>query len=172
MFGRLHAWVSRSSWLALQGALLLPGCGEASDEGTAMRASFELEENECGNGLLEVDEEVDFDVSVSISDEDDEITWTDDSGDSTTGTTSGDSFLMTESYSSDQGNGCVITVTSRFVGTFEGTSDALSNVEGDLVIEYEAEDAEACDSLIDTSSGFRELPCDVVYSFDLDVDDD
>ena len=155
-------FVLLSTWLAL-------ACDEGSD-GTSMRASFELEENECGDGALDVSDEMDFDVAVYVST--DEIEWTaEDVNTYLSGVVSGDSFLMTDSKTVDQGSGCVVNVTSRYVGNFELVDGSLSDLKGELTIEYDAADEGACSGLIGASTGFRSLPCDVIYSFDLDPDD-
>lgn len=150
-------------------AVMATACDKLSG-GTQMRASFELEENECGGGALDVADEMDFDVTVAISG--DEIEWEADEVNAyLSGAVSGDSFLMTDTSRVDQGNGCIIEVTSRYLGTFERVAGKLSDLEGTLVIEYAAMDDVLCSGLIGSSSGFRSLPCEVSYSFDGDVKD-
>lgn len=161
----------RLRWLVLAGALAASGCNGSSD-GTQMTASFELEDNECGDGALDVEDELDLDVTVAIDEDSKDIEWTSaETGEYLAGAVSGDSFVITSSDSVDQGDGCVIEVTHRYSGTFELENGSASDLQGTLTIEYEAASEEDCAGWIGSSTGFRELPCDVVYSFDLDVDD-
>jgi len=156
-------------------ALSTVGC-QSQDTGDTFEISADRTSNSCGSGAVDATKEWEGNVSIEV--EGDNITWTEDqNGKTLEGTVSDDSFLITDSWTTvisegtEAAPGCSVTVRVRYVGTLDGTSGDIENIDGEMSISYTEVSGSDCSALIGANNGFDELPCEVTYAFDGDRTD-
>jgi hypothetical protein len=155
----------RSSVCAL--CLLPLGC-QSADQGELFEVDATLASSTCGSGA--VDPEDTWSFRVRLEREDNTLTWYDENTGSTLqGTINGDTFTIADVnvYTVTQGTvyvvGCSVRRHDHYSGTVTGSDDAITGLEGDLVLSYSQATGYDCDALIGAPDGFADLPCEVEY---------
>ena len=146
------------------------GCG-STDEGKLFDVTATLADSTCGSGAVNAKD--DWTFQVRLKKDSSTLTWYDvDSGTTTEGTISDGKFSVSAANNyvvtagSDSSTGCTVRRHDSYSG--DATLDKSSNLtklEGDIVFKYSQATGYNCDSLIGTSDGFDDLPCEVDYTF-------
>ena len=155
--------------------LLLPvwaftACEWNVETSEVFNVSATLVSTTCGTGAVDADDTISF--QVSLTRDDDALTWYDIDNDlemeglivddEVTVAASQD-FVITETDGED--NGCSVRRRDVYEATLVGEGDDIEQVEGDVTFTFSQVSGTDCDSLIGDSDGFDELPCEVEYEF-------
>jgi hypothetical protein len=146
------------------------GCGSTA-EGTLFKVTAALADSTCGSGAVNAKD--DWTFQVRLKKDGSTLTWYDvESGTTTEGNVSDGKFSVSAvnnyvvTAGSDSSTGCTVRRHDNYSG--DATLDSSSNLtklEGDIVFKYSQATGYNCDSLIGTTDGFDDLPCEVDYTF-------
>lgn len=151
--------------------LLLAVCGCEAQQGTLFKVEASLEDSTCGTGALDAEDNWDFEVRLEKDGS--TLTWYDvDSGMTIVGSIDDGKFSVSDANNyvvtaaSDYSVGCAVRRHDKYSGdaSFD-TSGGLTGLEGDMVFEYSQATGYDCDSMIGTTDGFEDLPCEIDYTF-------
>jgi len=151
--------------------LLVAGGCQIAQQGTLFEVKASLADSTCGTGALDAKD--DWSFEVRLTKDGSTLTWYDvDSGATLVGSIGDGEFSVSDANNyvvtaaSDYSLGCTVRRHDKYSGDAGlDSSGDLTGLDGEMVFEYSQATGYDCDSMIGTTDGFDDLPCEIDYTF-------
>lgn len=145
-------------------ALPLCACEWNTETSQVFNVSATLESTTCGTGALDAEDSISF--QVSLTRDDDMLTWYDIDGDlEMEAVIIDDDVTVSGSQDYEVTDECSVRRRDTYEAALTGTGNNIEQVDGDIMFKFSQTSGTDCDALIGDSDGFDDLPCKMTYEF-------